>query len=82
MLSGIGRAFLAGPMPVLLIDGVVSGIWESKRSSRTLAIDAQPFVRLGTDRREALERCAVRLGEIIGLNATLRVGAVATRPHL
>jgi hypothetical protein len=79
---GSGRAYLAGPMPVILLDGVVSGIGESKRSSRRLDIVAQPLVRIDATRRRQLERCAARLGEISGLEATLRIGAVTTRPHL
>jgi uncharacterized protein YcaQ len=77
-----GRAYLAGPMPVILMDGVVSGIWESKRSSRRIDIVAQPLVRLDATRRDELEACAMRLGEILGLDATLVIGKVKTLPHL
>lgn len=77
-----GRAYLAGPMPVILSDGVVCGIWESKRTSRRLDIVAQPLVRLDARRREQLERSAMRFGEILGLDATLRIGPVKTLPHL
>jgi hypothetical protein len=79
---GSGRSYLAGPMPVILVDGVVSGIWESKRSARRLDIIAQPLVKLDATRSRELERCAARLGEISGLEATLGIGAVRTRPHL
>jgi Winged helix DNA-binding domain len=79
---GTGRSYLAGPMPVMLIDGVVSGIWESKRRGRRLDIVAQPLVRIDAKRRTELARSAARLGEISGLEATLRIGAVTTRPHL
>jgi hypothetical protein len=80
--AGTGRVALAGPMPVVLVDGAVGGIWEWKRSARALAIVAQPFVPLDAGRRAALERSAARFGEIAGLDATLRIGTVATRPHL
>jgi uncharacterized protein YcaQ len=79
---GSGRAYLAGPMPVILVDGVVSGIWESRRSARRLGIVAQPLVRIDANGRAELERCAARLGETLGLEATLRIGDVRTRPHL
>jgi hypothetical protein len=79
---GSGRAYLAGPMPVILVDGVVSGIWESKRRARRLDIVAQPLVRVDAKRRADLERSAARLGETLGLETTLRIGAVTTRPHL
>jgi hypothetical protein len=77
-----GRAFLAGPMPVLLVDGTVAGIWESKRTARELAITVQPFVSLSKERRGALDAAAQRLGEVIGLDASIRLGSVRTRPHL
>jgi hypothetical protein len=79
---GSGRSYLAGPMPVILVDGVVSGIWESKRTARRIDIVAQPLVRIDATRRAALERSAARLGEIAGLETTLRIGQVKTRPHL
>jgi len=77
-----GRAFLAGPMPVLLVDGVVGGIWESTRTSRELRVTVQPFVPLDKDRRAAIQRTAARLGAVLGLDASVRVGSVKTRPHL
>lgn len=80
--SGSGRAFLTGPMPVLVVDGVVSGIWESKRTSRRLALRVQPFVRLDRARRAALDDAVARLGEIVGLSPSLEIGSVTTRPHL
>ena len=80
--SGTGRAFLFGPMPVLVVDGVISGIWESKRSSKRVAIRVQPFVTLAAARRAAVARAAKRIGEIVGLEADLEIGAVTTRPHL
>ncbi|OLC53569.1 MAG: hypothetical protein AUH85_13925 [Chloroflexi bacterium 13_1_40CM_4_68_4] len=80
--SGTGRAFLAGPMPVLVVDGAVAGIWESKRAARRIAIRVQPFARLDASRRDALERAALRVGEVFGVEAELAIGAVTTRPHL
>ena len=80
--SGTGRAFLVGPMPVLLVDGVIAGIWESKRSGTRIAITVQPFVALDAKRRAGVERAAKRIGEIIGLESAVAIGAVSTRPHL
>jgi len=80
--SGSGRAFLTGPMPVLVIDGIISGIWEAKRTARRMTIRVQPFVRLERERRAALDHVAKRIGEITGAVAELEIGAVTTRPHL
>lgn len=79
--SGSGRAFLTGPMPMLVIDGVISGIWEAKRSARETTIRVQTFVRLERERRDALERATERIGEINGTTADLSFGAITTRPH-
>jgi len=80
--SGTGRAFLVGPMPVLLVDGVIAGIWESTRTAKRIAIRVQPFVSLDKRRRAAVDRAAARIGEIVGSDATIAIGAVSTRPHL
>ena len=80
--SGTGRAFLFGPMPVLALDGVISGIWEAKRSAKRMRIRVQPFVTLDGTRRRAVERAAKRIGEIAGVGSELEIGAVTTRPHL
>jgi len=39
-------------------------------------------VKLDAQRRAELERSAMRFGEIVGLDATLRIGKVKTLPHL
>ena len=80
--SGTGRAFLFGPMPVLVLDGVISGIWEAKRTAKRITIRVQPFVRLDGTRRRATLRAAQRIGQIVGAEADLEIGAVTTRPHL
>lgn len=80
--SGSGRAFLCGPMPVLLVDGAVAGIWESKRTAKSIAIRVQSFTRLDRARREDVARAAERIGKIVGLESSLAFGAIATRPHL
>ena len=79
---GTGRAFLFGPMPVLALDGRISGIWESKRRAKRIDIRVQPFVKLDGTRRRTIERAAKRIGEIVGAEADLEIGAVTTRPHL
>jgi hypothetical protein len=72
----------AGPVPLLLIDGVVAGVWHQRRSGRRLAITVEPFGHLGTARRRALEAQVERIGEILEATAELTIGEVTATPHL
>ncbi|TMB59914.1 MAG: winged helix DNA-binding domain-containing protein, partial [Chloroflexi bacterium] len=80
--AGSGRAFLVGPMPVLLVDGTVGGIWESTRTAKHIAIRVQPLITLDAKRRRSLERAVMRIGEMVGLESSIAIGKVSTRPHL
>lgn len=80
--TGSGRAYLVGPMPILLIDGAIAGIWESRRTARRIAIRVQALVKIDTQRRAAIAVAASRLGQIVGLEPSLEMGSVRTRPHL
>jgi hypothetical protein len=42
----------------------------------------QPLVTLDARRRRSLERAAMRIGEIVGLESSIAIGKVSTRPHL
>jgi Winged helix DNA-binding domain len=77
-----GRADLAGPLPVLLVDGVVVGIWERRRSGRRFDLRVEPFVRLGAGQRAAVQVQAARIGEILEAPVALSFGAIRRRPHL
>ncbi len=76
-----GRADLAGPLPVLLVDGVVVGIWE-RRVGRRFDLRVEPFVWLSAGQRAAVKAQAARVGEILEAPAQLSFGAVDRRPHL
>src|SRR5262245_49856581 len=39
------RAVLAGPMPVLLVDGVVAGAWRRRRSGERIDVRSRPSYR-------------------------------------
>ncbi|HKY52314.1 MAG TPA: winged helix DNA-binding domain-containing protein [Candidatus Limnocylindria bacterium] len=79
---GSGRAFLVGPLPVLVIDGTVAGIWESTRTAKRIAVRVQPLVKIEAKHRAALRAEATRIGAIVGLEPSLEIGKVRTRPHL
>ena len=71
----------AGNFPVLLLDGVVGGVWHQKRSGATVAVTVEPLRRLSATQRTALEVEVERLGEIVEARPDLTVGTVTVGPH-
>jgi hypothetical protein len=76
------RSLLAGPTPVLLANGSVAGVWEYKRQGRRLEVAVEPLVRLSARNERRLHAEAARIGAILGLEASLVLREVRTRPHL
>jgi hypothetical protein len=72
----------AGTVPVLVIDGVVAGVWHHKRSGSRIDLTVEPFGRLTAARRRALEAQAERIGEILEARPILTLGEVTARAHL
>ena len=52
--------------PVLLVDGVMAGVWRHERKGRRLAVEVEPFKRLPTARRAEVEAEAERLAAFLG----------------
>jgi hypothetical protein len=71
----------AGNYPVLLLDGVVGGVWHQKRSGKKVTITVEPLCRLTKAQRAALEVEVERVGEIVEARPDLVVGPVAVGPH-
>jgi Winged helix DNA-binding domain len=71
----------AGNFPVLLLGGVVGGVWQSRRSGKAVELTVEPFGPLEAGQRRELEQEAQRTGEILEARATLRLGAVSTGAH-
>jgi hypothetical protein len=71
----------AGNFPVLLLDGVVGGVWHQKRSGSRLAVTVEPLDRLTRAQRTALEVEVHRIGEILDARADLTIGPVRVGPH-
>jgi hypothetical protein len=71
----------AGNYPVLLVDGVVSGVWHQRRSGRKLAITVEPLVELTARQRRQLDEEAALVGAVMEATATLTVGSVTVGPH-
>ncbi|HET6937090.1 MAG TPA: crosslink repair DNA glycosylase YcaQ family protein, partial [Nocardioides sp.] len=71
----------AGNYPVLLLDGVVGGVWHQKRSGRRMAVTVEPLGRLTAAQRAALDVEVGRIAEILDARAELTVGPVTVGPH-
>jgi DNA glycosylase AlkZ-like len=71
----------AGNYPVLLIDGVVGGVWHQRRSGRKLAITVEPLRDLAAPHRRQLADEVDLVGAVMEATATLTVGTVMVGPH-
>jgi hypothetical protein len=66
---------------VLLVDGVVGGVWHQRRSWRRLAITVEPLGELTAAQRRQLEDEVELVGAVMEAEPTLTVGAVTVGPH-
>jgi len=72
----------AGPWAVLLIDGIVAGLWAREKRGKQLHIRIGAFAELrGRDREEAT-RQAERIGQILQARTEVEFGYVEPRAHL
>ncbi|MDX2918781.1 MULTISPECIES: winged helix DNA-binding domain-containing protein [Streptomyces] len=71
----------AGNFPVLLVDGVVAGVWHQRRSGRRIAVTVEPLKPLSGARLRDLEEQVERVAAIMEGTAELTVGPVAVGPH-
>ena len=71
----------AGNYPVLLVDGVVGGVWHQRRSGRRLAITVEPLAPLSPTQRRQLDDEVDLVGAIMEAEPTLAVGPVTVGPH-
>lgn len=71
----------AGNFPVLLVDGVVAGVWHQRRSGRRVHVTVEPLDRLSRPRLDELEAAVDQVARLQGLRPELTVGPVTTGPH-
>ncbi|MFI1780351.1 winged helix DNA-binding domain-containing protein [Streptomyces rubiginosohelvolus] len=71
----------AGNFPVLLVDGMVAGVWHQRRSGRRIAVTVEPLKPLSGARLRDLEEQAERVAAIMEGTAELTVGQVTVGPH-
>ena len=66
---------------MLLVDGVVGGVWHQRRSGRKLAITVEPLRKLTASQRRQLDDEADLVAAVMEARATLTVGTVPVGPH-
>ncbi len=71
----------AGNYPVLLLDGVVAGVWHQRRSGRKVQLTVEPLQPLNRRQLTQLQAAAQRIGEILQGVATLSIGTIDVGPH-
>jgi hypothetical protein len=78
---GLSPAGQAGNYPVLLVDGVVGGVWHQRRTGRQLAITVEPLGELTATQHRQLEDEVELVGAVMEATPTLTVGTVTVGPH-
>ena len=71
-----GRFEGATALPVLLIDGVVAGMWEWRRRGSKVELRVEAFGQLTAQQHGRLEEEAERMGAFLGMGVELSVGAL------
>lgn len=71
----------AGNFPVLLVDGVVGGVWHLRRSGRGVEVTVEPFGRLLPAQVDELAFQAVRIGTFLESESRLTLGPVNAGGH-
>jgi hypothetical protein len=78
---GLTPAGQAGNYPVVLVDGVVGGVWQQRRSGRNLAITVEPLRELTAMHRRQLDVEVQVVGAVMEAEPTLALGTVTVGPH-
>jgi hypothetical protein len=69
-------------LPVLIVNGMVAGLWERKPTAKRVAIKVEPFIDLSARQRRLLEKAGADVGRTLMLEPSLEIGRVEARPHL
>jgi uncharacterized protein YukE len=71
----------AGNFPVLLVDGVVAGVWHQRRAGRQILITVEPLRPLSRRTRKAVDDAVERIGMIGEGRPELAIGKVTVGAH-
>lgn len=77
-LTPVGQA---GNYPVLLVDGIVAGVWHQRRSGQRLDITVEPLRPLTRRQRSELDEEVELVAKVMEATATLTVGTVTVGAH-
>lgn len=73
---GRGRFEGAVALSVLLVDGVVRGMWRRRRRGTAIDLRVEPFVDLSTSQQDQLSSEAARVGAFLGADVELSIGVL------
>ncbi len=79
---GNGRQFLCGPLPVLLIDGVVGGVWTYRQQNRVEQVRVEVFGATNASLRRLLVEEVDRLTALLDRDLELSVGPADIAAHM
>jgi hypothetical protein len=65
----------------MLVDGLVAGIWNAKRKTKTVDVTIEPFVRLIASRLRELNDEAERIATFLEIEPSLTIGSVLGGAH-
>jgi hypothetical protein len=71
----------AGNYPVLIIGGVVTGVWHQRRSGKRIDVTVEPLRPLIAVERKALQAQVDRIAEVMEGEPQLTIGTVTAGPH-
>jgi hypothetical protein len=71
----------AGNYPVMLVDGVVGGVWHQRRSGARIEITVEPLLTLTATQRRQLDHEVELVGAVMEATPTLTVGKVTVGAH-
>jgi hypothetical protein len=78
---GLAPGGQAGNYPVMLVDGVVGGVWHQRRSGRQLVLTVEPLRDLTGRQRRELDDEVAMVGAVMEAKTSLTVGKVTVGPH-
>ncbi len=78
----LGRGDTAAPFSVLLVDGIVGGVWQRRRQGKRLEVRVDAFSSLTKVQREQAVQQAERLADFLGLRGDVSFGAITPKAHL
>ncbi|MCL7428518.1 winged helix DNA-binding domain-containing protein [Streptomyces sp. YS415] len=71
----------AGNYPVLLVDGVVAGVWHQRRQGRRTTVTVEALGALTARQRRELDEQVGRVGEVLEAAPELVLSQVTVGPH-